>query len=134
MLLGLKYTEMSFDYANPLRDHDPDCLPCLFLQFAVSEGGMRVSKMLQVFSRQVTVNTRLVANLTVLITLISRQAVMMDALIASHVEEIRRRAAMYGDDLDGAFDGSTDVDGRWPQYLAIIPGSHIFRFFFLQTS
>ena len=53
VLLGLKYTEMSWDFAKPLRDNDPDCLPCLFLQFAVSEGGMRVSKMLQVFSRQV---------------------------------------------------------------------------------
>ncbi len=37
---------------------------------------------------------------------------MMDALIASHVAEIRRRAALYGDELDGAFDGSTDVDGE----------------------
>jgi hypothetical protein len=46
---------MSWDYAKPLREHDPDCYPCLFLQFAVSEGGMRVSKMLQVFSRQVMI-------------------------------------------------------------------------------
>ncbi|CAG0917242.1 unnamed protein product [Notodromas monacha] len=89
VLLGLKYSELSWDFAKPLKDTDPDCLPCLFIQFPVMEAGMPVSKIVQIFSKQ---------------------AVMMDALISAHVEDIRCRAAVYGDDVDGVFDGATDVD------------------------
>ncbi|KAJ9585101.1 hypothetical protein L9F63_020557, partial [Diploptera punctata] len=53
LLLGLKYEEMSWDFAKPSQEDNPDCLPCLFLQFMVLENGTRVSKILQVFSKQI---------------------------------------------------------------------------------
>lgn len=54
ILLSLKYDEMSWDFARPSNDRSEDCLPCLFLQFAVVENGRRYSKVLQVFSKQVS--------------------------------------------------------------------------------
>lgn len=61
MLLGLKYEELSWEYARPSKEDDPNCLPCLFLQFMVVENGARVSKILQVFSRQACLMDRLIA-------------------------------------------------------------------------
>ncbi|XP_031634158.1 FERM domain-containing protein 8 [Contarinia nasturtii] len=69
LLLGLKYDELSWDLAKPSATDDPDCLPCIFIQFDAVENGMHTSKMMQVFSKQ---------------------APMMDALI-SHFAEMRRR-------------------------------------------
>ncbi|KAG8233786.1 hypothetical protein J437_LFUL003858, partial [Ladona fulva] len=90
MLLGLKYEELSWDFAKPSRDDDPDCLPCLFLQFMVLENGTRVSKILQVFSKQ---------------------AVMMDALISSFVQELKQKAVNFSDEVDRPhYDTSTDSD------------------------
>merc|ERR1719266_1662083 len=75
VLLGLKLEELSWDYAKPSQENNEDCLPCLFIQFCVIENGRRVSKILQIFSRQ---------------------AVQMDALIATFVDELKQRAqAMY---------------------------------------
>ena len=70
VLLGLKFEELSWDYAKPSQENNEDCLPCLFIQFCVIENGRRVSKILQVFSRQ---------------------AVQMDALISAFVDEIKQR-------------------------------------------
>lgn len=56
-LLGLKFEDLSWDFANPSQEDNPDCLPCIFIQFRVVENGMRVTKILQIFSKQVrTVN------------------------------------------------------------------------------
>ena len=71
ILLGLKLEELSWDYAKPSQENNEDCLPCLFIQFCVIENGRRVSKILQIFSRQ---------------------AVQMDALIATFVDELKQRA------------------------------------------
>ncbi|KAJ4435113.1 hypothetical protein ANN_23688 [Periplaneta americana] len=90
LLLGLKYEELSWDFAKPSQEDNPDCLPCLFLQFMVLENGTRVSKILQVFSKQ---------------------AVMMDALISGFVEELKQKTAAYTDETDRpVYDTSTDSD------------------------
>ncbi|PSN46115.1 hypothetical protein C0J52_17252 [Blattella germanica] len=90
LLLGLKYEEMSWDFAKPSQEDNPDCLPCLFLQFMVLENGTRVSKILQVFSKQ---------------------AVMMDALISGFVEEMKQKTTAYTDETDRpVYDTSTDSD------------------------
>ena len=70
VLLGLKLEELSWDYAKPSQENNEDCLPCLFIQFCVIENGRRVSKILQIFSRQ---------------------AVQMDALISTFVDELKQR-------------------------------------------
>ncbi|CAH0728563.1 unnamed protein product, partial [Brenthis ino] len=69
VLLGLLYEELSWDIGLP-SDENEDCLPCLFLQFMVVENGLRVSKILQVFSKQ---------------------AIMMDTLIEHFAGEYRKR-------------------------------------------
>ncbi|XP_041969933.1 putative FERM domain-containing protein FRMD8P1 isoform X2 [Aricia agestis] len=69
VLLGLLYEELSWDIGLPSEDNE-DCLPCLFLQFMVVENGLRVSKILQVFSKQ---------------------AVMMDTLVSHFAGEYRKR-------------------------------------------
>ncbi|XP_026760798.1 FERM domain-containing protein 8 [Galleria mellonella] len=69
VLLGLLYEELSWDFGLPSDDNE-DCLPCLFLQFMVVENGLRVSKILQVFSKQ---------------------AIMMDTLIEHFAGEYRKR-------------------------------------------
>ena len=87
---------MSWDYAKPSQENNEDCLPCLFIQFCVIENGRRVSKILQIFSRQ---------------------AVQMDALINTFVDELKQRVAMYNEDHDGNVYGdstSTDADGKIP--------------------
>ena len=53
MLLGLSYDELAWDFARPCQESIRDCMPCIFLQFQAVEYGMRVSKVLQVFSKQV---------------------------------------------------------------------------------
>lgn len=32
LLLGLRYEELSWDYAKPSTTEDIDCLPCIFIQ------------------------------------------------------------------------------------------------------
>ena len=93
VLLGLKLEELSRDYAKPSQENNEDCLPCLFIQFCVIENGRRVSKILQIFSRQ---------------------AVQMDALISTFVDELKQRVAMYSEDHEGNVygDPATDADGN----------------------
>lgn len=92
LLLGLKYEDMSWDFAKPSQEDNPDCLPCLFLQFRVLENGTRVSKILQVFSKQ---------------------AVMMDALISRFVEDLKKKSVQQpADEPDRppVYDTATDSD------------------------
>ncbi|XP_053631572.1 FERM domain-containing protein 8 isoform X1 [Cherax quadricarinatus] len=90
VLVSLRYDELSWDFARPSNERSATCLPCLFLQFAVVENGRRYSKLLQIFSKQ---------------------AIMMDALISTFVEELKRRAAQYPDDLEGhMLDHGTEID------------------------
>ncbi|KAK7862335.1 hypothetical protein R5R35_005227 [Gryllus longicercus] len=89
LLLGLKYEELSWDFAKPSQEDNPDCLPCLFLQFMVLENGTRVSKILQVFSKQ---------------------APMMDTLISVFVEELKQRTAYVEESERPLYDTSTDSD------------------------
>nr|CAD7578515.1 unnamed protein product [Timema californicum] len=35
LLLGLKYEEMSWDFAKPSQEDNLECLPCIFIQFMV---------------------------------------------------------------------------------------------------
>ena len=96
--MGLKLEELSWDYAKPSQETNEDCLPCLFIQFCVIENGRRVSKILQIFSRQ---------------------AVQMDALINTFVDELKQRA-MYNDDPEGNLfsdPASADADGNADFYI-----------------
>ncbi len=92
-MLALKLEELSWDYAKPSQENNEDCLPCLFIQFCVIENQQRVSKILQIFSRQ---------------------AVQMDALVNSFVDEIKQRA--YNDDDGNLYNDATssgnETDGR----------------------
>ncbi|KAK9884110.1 hypothetical protein WA026_005064 [Henosepilachna vigintioctopunctata] len=72
VLLGLRYEDFSWEYARPSKEDDPNCLPCLFLQFMVVENGSRVSKILQVFSKQ---------------------ASLMDALISQFVNRLKHKSS-----------------------------------------
>ncbi|XP_014205850.1 FERM domain-containing protein 8 [Copidosoma floridanum] len=72
LLLGLRYSELNWGMLKPSDETNPDCLPCLILQFPVRENGARVIKILQVFSRQ---------------------AIMMDTLITGFVEESKQNEA-----------------------------------------
>lgn len=91
ILLGLKLEELSWDYAKPSQENNEDCLPCLFIQFCVIENGRRVSKILQIFSRQ---------------------ASQMDALINTFVDELKQRVAMYNEDHEFGDSSLPDADGK----------------------
>lgn len=69
LLLNLKYEDFSWEIGKPNKINE-DCLPCIFLQFVVIENGTRVSKLTQIFSKQVD---------------------MMDALISSFVSQKKER-------------------------------------------
>ena len=56
VLLGMRYEDFSWDYARPSEERNEDCLPCLFIQFPHNENGVKTSKILQVFSKQVNLN------------------------------------------------------------------------------
>ena len=51
--MGLMYHEFSWEYAEPRDQENKNCMPCLFIRFGAREEGERVTKMLQVFSREV---------------------------------------------------------------------------------
>ncbi|KRT80885.1 FERM domain containing protein, partial [Oryctes borbonicus] len=76
LLLGLRYEELSWDYARPSKEDDPNCFPCIFLQFIVVENGARVSKILQIFSRQ---------------------ASLMDTLISGFVQQLKEKSSDEAD-------------------------------------
>ncbi len=52
-LLGLRFEDMSWEYAEPKKCNDRNCMPCLFIQFPETENHQQVTKVLQVFSREV---------------------------------------------------------------------------------
>ncbi|XP_033244575.1 FERM domain-containing protein 8 [Drosophila miranda] len=70
LLLGLRYEDLSWDYAKPSASDDTECLTCIFLQFDAVENGIQVSKLVQVFSKQ---------------------AAMIDALISHFTDQIRNK-------------------------------------------
>ncbi|SPP83231.1 FERM domain-containing protein 8 [Drosophila guanche] len=70
LLLGLRYEDLSWDYAKPSAADDAECLTCIFLQFDAVENGIQVSKLVQVFSKQ---------------------AAMIDALISHFTDQIRNK-------------------------------------------
>ena len=52
--MGLLYHELSWEYAEPKEAENKNCMPCLFLQFHAKENGDVVTKLLQIFSREVS--------------------------------------------------------------------------------
>uniref|UniRef100_A0A131YJD7 FERM domain-containing protein 8 n=1 Tax=Rhipicephalus appendiculatus TaxID=34631 RepID=A0A131YJD7_RHIAP len=77
VLLSLPYKQLSWDYACPTQPDNPDCLPCLFLQFQLP--GQNETSVLQIFSRQ---------------------AILMDALISTIVDELKKRASWIESEAD----------------------------------
>uniref|UniRef100_A0A182QMS1 FERM domain-containing protein 8 n=1 Tax=Anopheles farauti TaxID=69004 RepID=A0A182QMS1_9DIPT len=91
LLLGLKYEEFSWEYAKPSNVNDPECLPCIFLQFGAVENGIAATKLMQIFSRQ---------------------AAMVDALITHFIEQDKRRKES-GADADQAAGGGGLADNTY---------------------
>ncbi|XP_050081753.1 uncharacterized protein LOC126569019 [Anopheles aquasalis] len=90
LLLGLKYEEFSWEYAKPSNVNDPECLPCIFLQFGAVENGIAATKLMQIFSRQ---------------------AAMVDALITHFIEQDKRRKESGADaDQAGGLADNTYVE------------------------
>nr|CAI5846960.1 unnamed protein product [Callosobruchus analis] len=88
VLLGLRFEEFSWEYARPSKEGDPNCQPCLFVQFMVVENGARVSKILQVFSRQ---------------------ASLMDSLIVYFVNQLKSKS---NDETDKPLDNQVNNDNE----------------------
>ena len=117
-MLGLKFEELSWDYAKPSQENNEDCLPCLFIQFCVIENGRRVSKILQVkintlyffYAHYFTLALRASKNVSVSLQVFSRQAVQMDALISAFVDEIKQKAAMYNEDGEAMYQDNSTSD------------------------
>ncbi|XP_030380856.1 putative FERM domain-containing protein FRMD8P1 isoform X2 [Scaptodrosophila lebanonensis] len=70
LLLGLRYEDLSWDYAKPSAGDDSECLTCIFIQFDAIENGIQISKLVQIFSKQ---------------------AAMIDALISHFTDQINKR-------------------------------------------
>lgn len=80
ILVGARFESLKVELGWPSNETNPNCLPCLFLQFSELES--RQSKMLQIFSKQ---------------------APMMDALISRfHRARSRSHHGLDScDDVDG---------------------------------
>ncbi|XP_013420444.1 putative FERM domain-containing protein FRMD8P1 isoform X2 [Lingula anatina] len=53
LILGLPYEDLSWEYAESGSAKDnPNCQPCLFLQFEATENNTTVTKLLQIFSKE----------------------------------------------------------------------------------
>ncbi|KAG8179001.1 hypothetical protein JTE90_014004 [Oedothorax gibbosus] len=78
LLLSMKFRNLSWDYA-PFKSENPDCLPCLFIQFKIPGQRARDTKLIQIFSHQ---------------------ANMMDKLITKFVEELKQRPSWCEDQVD----------------------------------
>nr|XP_037274519.1 putative FERM domain-containing protein FRMD8P1 [Rhipicephalus microplus] len=91
VLLSLPYKQLSWDYACPTQPDNPDCLPCLFLQFQLP--GQNETSVLQIFSRQ---------------------AVLMDALISTIVDELKKRASWIESEADATTVNRADDDIQVP--------------------
>lgn len=72
MLLALRFEEFNWEYAKP-ANANVKCLPCLFIQFVVVENGARVSKILQIFSRQARLMDTLISYFMTELKLNSRE-------------------------------------------------------------
>lgn len=92
LLLSVKFKNLSWDYAAPSDLDDPDCLPCLFVQFQIPGLITRDSKLIQIFSRQ---------------------ANMMDRLISKFVDELKQRPS-WGEDQVDHFLSATHEDDVVP--------------------
>lgn len=91
--MGLKYEELCWDLGKPSTGpgEDPEAMSCIFIQFDAIENGIAVTKLMQIFSRQ---------------------ANMMDALIAHFADQMRRRRGGDGD--NGSVAGEPSVhDGEF---------------------
>ncbi|CAG9863625.1 unnamed protein product [Phyllotreta striolata] len=99
LLLGLKFEEFSWEYARPSREENPNCLPCLFVQFNIVENGTTVSKILQIFSRQ---------------------ASLMDTLITAFMKQTRMKK---DDETDKPADHAGDVEGHSSYILGSYPST-----------
>lgn len=104
LLLSLRYEEFSWDLGTPATalEENPDCMSCIFLQFLVVENGTRVSKILQVFSKQ---------------------ARMIDSLIAGFVEHIKTKRNMGSSQQveDTMVDGSATAHEEVSPQLQVPP-------------
>lgn len=79
LLLGKLYQDLSWEFAESNASvSNPDCMPCLFLQFEQTESGKTVTKILQIFSKE---------------------AVMMDALIQCSVDMLAQSENKDGGDV-----------------------------------
>lgn len=106
LLLSLRHEEFSWDLGTPAASQQSvDCMSCLFLQFLVLENGTRVSKILQVFSKQ---------------------ARMIDSMIAGFVEHIKAKKNFSIKDqaedtmVDGTATSHEDVSTQLQQAPPII--------------
>ncbi|XP_054721237.1 FERM domain-containing protein 8-like [Uloborus diversus] len=79
LLLSMKFRNLSWDYSAAFKPENPDCLPCLFVQFKIPGQRIRDSKLIQIFSHQ---------------------ANMMDKLISKFVEELKQRPSWCEDQVD----------------------------------
>lgn len=87
LLLGLRYEELSWDYGRPSID-DPECLPCIFLEVSFFQFPMYFYK-IWFFSQFDAIENGI--NVTKLIQVFTRQADMIDALIAHFTDQRRRK-------------------------------------------
>ncbi|GLV40191.1 Band4.1 inhibitor LRP interactor [Carabus blaptoides fortunei] len=101
LLLGLQYEELSWDHAKPSKEDDPNCLPCIFLQFVVLENGARVSKILQVFSKQAT---------------------LMDKVIAGYVHQMKKKSTT--DETDRSNEHHSVGNGDVHMPITVGPQGH----------
>ncbi|KFM62647.1 FERM domain-containing protein 8, partial [Stegodyphus mimosarum] len=79
LLLSMKFRNLSWDYAAASKAENPDCLPCLFIQFKIPGQRTRETNLIQIFSYQ---------------------ANMMDKLISKFVEELKQRPSWCEDQVD----------------------------------
>lgn len=75
VLLALRFEEFNWEYAKP-SNGNANCLPCLFILFMIVENGARVSKILQIFSRQARLMDTLISYFVTQIKTNSRDEIM----------------------------------------------------------
>jgi len=95
MLLGLKYGDFIWDCAFPCHVDDPECFPCIFLQFASTPSIPRDG------------------NDTCLVQVFSKQALMLNALMTYYTNRRRSSSAVAAsssnsDETDGIHEHDLD--------------------------
>ena len=53
-LMGVLFEKLSWEFAEPKNKNNPNCLPCLFFTFVDRVGSEKHLKVLQVFSKEVS--------------------------------------------------------------------------------